>query len=689
MPDLLVSELTSARVLIVEDTEPLRLLMRKVISAEVQEVKVAADGAEGLALWHAWQPDLVVTDIMMPVMDGLAMSREIRAEDPDAQIIVVTTSSDIDHLRQALDIGVNRYVLKPLDVHLLRDAVKKCLRDGWRLRDLRLARQAFESTSEGMMVTDADGRILAVNPAFSIISGYQADEAVGRTPDMFASGDHNPEFYRQMWDILASAGRWSGEVVNRRKSGETYAEWLSIVAVSEASGRVTRYVGLFSDITERKREEDHIRHLAHFDALTGLPNRILFGDRLRRMLAMQERRGGRMALLYLDLDRFKIVNDQYGHAFGDKVLIEAARRMKGCVRDSDTLSRRGGDEFVALLESHDPKSSAALVSRKLIDAVSQPMEIDGHHVEIGLSIGIALYPADSDNAEGLLEAADHAMYAAKQGGRGDFRFHRYEDQSAARAQISLDKALLRGCKEDRFKLRFLPEIDLASGQVTRVEMLLRFDHPELGMLDAHRFVEQAEKLGLMPEIGVASLRKAALLLAGEGMHDIGLSMDLSARQLAAIADPAEFLAALNDGGLSPNAVTFECPESALTSNDAALQGLYGLAKAGFKCTLDDFGAGYCSFSLLQQLPLSALKIDLTFVEEIDNNPQSRELVAALLAFGKRLGLRTIAEGVNSPAQLAFLRANGCDAVQGFLFGEPLAAEELAAYLKSESWRRQL
>jgi diguanylate cyclase (GGDEF)-like protein/PAS domain S-box-containing protein len=689
MPDLLISELTSARVLVVEDTAPLRLLMQKVIAADVQEVRVAADGAEGLALWHAWQPDLVVTDIMMPVMDGLAMSREIRAEDPDAQIIVVSTSSDTDHLRQALDIGVNRYVLKPLDVHLLRDAVKKCLRDGWRLRDLRLARQAFESTSEGMMVTDADGRILAVNPAFSEISGYRADEAIGQTPEMFASGQHNADYFRQMWNILGSAGRWAGEVVNRRKSGETYAEWLSIVAVSEANGRVSRYVGMFSDITERKREEDHIRHLAHFDALTGLPNRILFGDRLRRMLAIQERRAGRMALLYLDLDRFKIVNDQYGHAFGDKVLIEAARRMSSCVRDSDTLSRRGGDEFVALLESHDPKSTAALVSRKLIDAVSKPMEIDGYQIDIGLSIGIAIYPDDSDNSEGLLEAADHALYRAKQEGRGDFRFHRFEDQSAAHAQISLDNALLRGYEEYRFKLRFLPEIDLASGRVSRVEMLLRFDHPQLGMLDAQRFVEQAEKLGLMPRIGVESLRSAAELLASEGMHDIGLSMDLSARQLAAIADPAEFLAALKSGGLRPNAVTFECPESALTGNEDALLGLYALANAGFKCTLDDFGAGYCSFALLQQLPLSALKIDLTFIEEIDHNPQSRELVAALLAFGQRLGLRTIAEGVDSPAQLAFLRANGCDAVQGFLFGQPLAAEELGEYLKSESWRRAL
>ena len=289
----------------------------------------------------------------------------------------------------------------------------------------------------------------------------------------------------------------------------------------------------------------------------------------------------------------------------------------------------------------------------------------------------------------MLEAADHALYRAKQEGRGDFRFHRFEDQSAAHAQISLDNALLRGYEEYRFKLRFLPEIDLASGRVSRVEMLLRFDHPQLGMLDAQRFVEQAEKLGLMPRIGVESLRSAAELLASEGMHDIGLSMDLSARQLAAIADPAEFLAALKSGGLRPNAVTFECPESALTGNEDALLGLYALANAGFKCTLDDFGAGYCSFALLQQLPLSALKIDLTFIEEIDHNPQSRELVAALLAFGQRLGLRTIAEGVNSPAQLTFLRANGCDAVQGFLFGQPLAAEELGEYLKSESWRRAL
>jgi diguanylate cyclase (GGDEF)-like protein/PAS domain S-box-containing protein len=660
-----------------------------VIAAQGVEVRLAADGAEGLAVWRAWQPDLVVTDIMMPIMDGLEMSRAIRVEDGDAQIIVVSASSETAHLRQALEIGVDRYVLKPLDVHLLQDAVTKCLRDAWRLRDLRLSRLAFESASEGMMVTDAEGRILAVNPAFSEISGYRADEAIGETPAMFASGEHDSEFFRHMWDTLVSAGRWSGEVINRRKSGETYAEWLSIVAVGEPSGRVTRYVGLFSDITERKREEDHIRRLAHFDALTGLPNRILFGDRLRRMLAMLERRGGKMALLYLDLDRFKPVNDQHGHAFGDKVLVEVTRRMSTCVRDADTLSRRGGDEFVVLLESADPHGTAALISRKLIDAVAQPMLIDGHSINIGVSIGVAIYPNDSEDAEGLLDAADQALYRAKRDGRGDFRFFRNEDQSAAQAQMSLDAALLRGRDEQRFQLRLLPEIDLRSGRVSRVEMLLRFQHPELGLLDASRFVEHAEKLGLMPTLGIESLRATAALLTRLDLRDIGLSMDLSARQLAVLADPSGVLAALRDSGLSPGSVTFECPESALTSNVAGLDGLYALAKAGFQCTLDDFGAGYCSFALLQQLPLTSLKIDLTFVEEIDHNPQSRELVAALLAFGKRLGLRTIAEGVDSAAQLDFLRANGCDAVQGFLFGQPLMPDELAGYLKAESWRQLL
>ncbi len=689
MADTMVAAINPARVLVVEDSAALRMLMREAIRSLGVEVEVAADGIEGIERWRAWQPDVVVTDVIMPRMDGLAMSRMIRAEDADAQIIVVSASSQAEHLREALDVGVDRYVLKPIDTALLRDAVAKALRDAARSRDLRLARLAFDAASEGLVVTDADGIILTVNPAFSEISGYRADEAVGRPASLLAPGQPQREAFGAIRESLLGVGRWSGELVNQRKNGEPYTCWLSIVAVGAPGARATRYVGLFSDISERKREEERVRRLAHFDALTGLPNRILFTDRVRRMIAQLQRYGGGMAVLYVDLDGFKPVNDRYGHAFGDQVLAEAARRMQTCVRASDTLSRRGGDEFVVALLSEDASASAQRVGDTLIETVSRPYRIDGREVHIGASIGVALYPDDGVDAESLLDAADRALYLAKREGRARLRFHREAHEQAARARRSFDDELLRGHAEHRFELRFLPEISLAGGEVERVELLLRFDHPELGVLEARRFVNHVERLGLMPELGLDTLRQALAALDAHTGRRIGLSLDLSGRQLAALRDPAPLLALLREHGRTPADITLECPESALSSHPERLDGLLALHRAGFRCTLDDFGAGFCSFALLRQLPLAAIKIDLSFVEEIDRNPQSRELVAALLAFGRRLGLRTVAEGVNSVAQLAFLRANGCDAAQGFLFGAPLAADEIGAYLAGEPWREVL
>ncbi|MDP2432105.1 MAG: EAL domain-containing protein [Pseudomonadota bacterium] len=689
------AKLMNARVLVVEDDAITRVQLRRMLSHIVTEVRVATDGAEGLALWREWRPDLVVADIMMPVMNGLDMSRAIKEEEPETQIIVVSSSSEVEHLRQALDIGIDRYVSKPVDERLLHDAIGKCLRDLRRLRDLRMARLVFEAAGEGVVVTDTKGTILAVNPAFCEISGYREDEALGQTPAMLSSGHHDAEFYRHMWESLRGLGRWSGEILNRRKNGEIYPEWLSIVAVDEPGMHTTRYIGLFSDITERKREEERIRRLAHYDVLTGLPNRILFGDHMQRSLARLHRRGGQMAVLYLDLDRFKPVNDNYGHAFGDQVLSEAARRMAACMRDTDTISRRGGDEFVATLEAQDAKDTAALVSRKLIEAISQPYLIEGRQVSIGASIGVAIYPDDGADAEDLLASADAALYTAKQDGRGDFRFYRSEDQRAVEARLSLDDALRRGLTEDRFQLRYLPEICLRHGRVDRLEALLRFRHPEGEIMDARHFMSHAEKLGITQDLGRLTLREAARAIAAlstafpklPAASRPGLTLDLSAQQLAGMGDVQDVLELLRSNNLPADAVTFEFPESAVTGNETGLANLHTLAEAGLQFALDDFGAGFCSFSLLQQLPLTAIKIDLFFIEEIETNPQSRELVAALIAFTKRLGIRTIAEGVDSPGQLAFLRENGCDAAQGFLFGEPLAAEELAPYLRERRWLR--
>jgi len=689
------ANLMNARVLAVEDDAITRVQLQRMLSHIVTEVRVAADGADGLALWREWRPDLVVTDIMMPVMNGLDMSQAIKEEEPETQIIVVSSSSEVEHLRQALDIGIDRYVSKPVDERLLHDAIGKCLRDLLRLRDLRMARLVFEAAGEGVVVTDTKGIILAVNPAFCEISGYREDEALGRTPAMLSSGHHDAEFYRHMWENLRGLGRWSGEILNRRKNGEIFPEWLSIVAVDEPGMHTTRYIGLFSDITERKREEERIRRLAHYDVLTGLPNRILFGDHMQRSLARLHRRGGQMAVLYLDLDRFKPVNDHYGHAFGDQVLSEAARRMAACMRDTDTISRRGGDEFVATLEAQDAKDTAALVSRKLIEAVSQPYLIEGRQVSIGASIGVAIYPDDGADAEALLASADAALYTAKQDGRGDFRFYRSEDQRAVEARLSLDDALRRGLAEDRFHLRYLPEINLNGGNVDRLEALLRFRHPEGEIMNARHFMAHAEKLGITQELGRLTLHQAARAIAAlstafpdwPAASRPGLTLDLSAQQLAGMADVQDVLGLLRSNNLPADAVTFEFPESAVTGNEAGLANLHALAEAGLQFALDDFGAGFCSFSLLQQLPLTAIKIDLFFIEEIETNPQSRELVAALIAFTKRLGIRTVAEGVDSAGQLAFLRENGCDAAQGFLFGEPLTAEELAPYLRERPWGR--
>ncbi len=675
-----------ASILAVDDDALIRVQLQRMLSRIVTEVHIAADGSEGLALWTELQPDLVITDVMMPVMDGLEMSRQIKELDPEAQIIVVSSSAEVDHLRQALDIGIDRYVTKPLDARLMSDAVSKCLRDSQRLRELRISRLVFDAASEGVIVTDSGGRIIAVNPAFCEITGYRAEEALGRRPTMLSSGHHDTEFYQQMWTSLRSFGRWTGEVINRRKSGEVFPEWLSIVAVEEPFKRATCYVGLFSDISERKREEDRIRRLAHYDVLTGLPNRTLFGDHVRRTLARMYRLGGQLALLYLDLDRFKPVNDLYGHAVGDLVLAEAARRMASAMRDTDTVSRCGGDEFVASLESEDAKETAALVSRKLIEAVSRPYEVEGHQLSIGVSIGIAIYPDDGEDADTLLAAADSALYAAKASGRGNFRFSSSEDQQDFQQRSILDGALCLGLAEDRFEPRFLPEISLHTGEVEQLETLLRFRLPNGELLNARHFVAHAEKLRITPDIGMRTLDKAARAIAALALPRPGLSLDLSPLQLAGMVDVEPVIDLLHDHGIPLDSVTFEFPESVVTGNPTGQDNLHALAAKGVKFALDDFGAGFCSFSLLQQLPLSAIKIDMYFVQEIETNPQSRELVAALIAFGRRLGIRTVAEGVDSPGQLAFLRENGCDAVQGFLFGLPLSASELAPYLRDRAWR---
>ncbi len=679
MPSLRYA-MSKARLLVIESDPVMSQRLLDILLPHVGTAEVAADCEQGVARWRDSEPDVILTEINVPGLDGMAMSERIRADDPDAAIIVISSSVETEHLRRAIEIGVDAYVFKPVDPMLLLDAVARCMRDRQRVLELKMARMVFEVANEGIIVTDERTRILAVNPAFSEITGFRPDEVVGRRTTVLSSGVHPPEFYRAMWDTLLTHGRWSGEIINRRKDGAIFSEWLSIAAVESGNALSQCYVGLVSDISERKKEEEHIRRLAHFDSLTGLPNRTLFNDRLHRALARSRRYRHSLAVLYIDLDHFKQINDTWGHAVGDEALQIAAGRMVQALRQSDTVSRRGGDEFVVILDLNDHPEGLINVCQKLVDEICRPFHHEHAVLQLGVSIGVATYPNDAETADELLAAADTALYEAKASGRGQFRFFRPEAQLTACQRLGMERELRAGLADWRYSLRYLPEISLHTGQVEQLEALLRFHHPEFGLMEAGRFLDIAEEIGLMPELGKRALAEALRELAalGEEHGQLGLVVDLSARQLADPHVVRHLLDTLSGCGMPERSITFECTEAALTGNEFAVQNLLDLAAAGCKFTLDDFGAGFCSFSLISQLPMSSIKIDRSFTRDMLTNPQIGELVGALIAFSKRLGLRTVAEGVESEAQLQFLRAAGCDAAQGYLFGLPMHFDELLA-----------
>lgn len=687
----LFSFLANARVLVIENGPLIRFGIEKIIKPHVAEIFHAGNGEEGLQKWREEQPDLTLMEIAMPGIDGIAITELIKKDDPDAAIVGIASSVENEHLRRAIEAGIDDYVFKPVDPALLLNALARCLRDRQRVMDLKMARMVFEFANEGIIVTDDKVRMLAVNPAFSEITGYRPDEVVGLKTSILSSGMHDKNFYRALWETVQAHGRWSGEIINRRKDGTTYSEWLSIAEMDGELQSEKRYVGLISDISERKKEEEFIRRLAHFDSLTGLPNRILFNDRLQRATARAKRHRQSLAVLFVDLDNFKAVNDKYGHAAGDEALRTSAARILSSIRQTDTVSRRGGDEFVVILENNEHAEGLSSVCEKLVNELKKPMQIGNVQLELGASIGVASFPGDASEPDALLAAADAALYVAKAAGRGNFRFFHAEAQQTASSRLDMERELREGLKNWRYTLRYLPEISLVSGELENIEALLRFHHPEFGLLEAGRFLEIAEEIGIMPELGQKALAEAVRELSTltESHSEFGLVIDLSARQLSAPDAVPSLLDTLVRAGVPTRFITFECPETALVGNEAGMQTLFGLASSGCKFTLDDFGAGFCSFSLICQLPMTSIKIDRSFINEIDTNPQIRQLVAALIAFCKRLGLRAVGEGVETRSQLEFLRQSHCDTVQGYVFGRPMSAEELRKFIAAEDWRRLL
>ncbi|MDP1610172.1 MAG: EAL domain-containing protein [Sulfuritalea sp.] len=557
-------------------------------------------------------------------------------------------------------------------------------------KDLRIAATAFES-QEGMFITDAASVILRVNRAFSEITGYSAEEAVGQTPKLLGSGRHDAAFFAAMMESIERSGTWQGEIWNRRKSGEVFPEWLTITAVKDQQGALTHYVSTLTDITSRKTAENEIRHLAFYDPLTRLPNRRLLLDRLRQAVASSSRSELHGALLFIDLDNFKTLNDTRGHEMGDMLLQQVALRLTACVRACDTVARLGGDEFVVMLEdlNEDPQESAArarIVGEKILAALNQTYQLAANAYRSTPSIGITLFANHQGNIDDLLKRADLAMYQAKAAGRNTLRFFDPAMQAIVMARATLEADLREALESNQFLLYYQAQTD-GAGLPTGVEALVRWRHPQRGLVSPAEFIPLAEETGLILQLGHWVLKTAchqlALWAAQPEMEQLTIAVNVSARQFHQRDFVDQVLAVIEHSGANPRRLKLELTESLLVDDvEDVIAKMAALKATGVGFSLDDFGTGFSSLSCLKRLPLDQLKIDQGFIRNVLSDPNDAAIAKMVVALGESMSLAVIAEGVETEAQRDFLAHHGCHAYQGYLFSRPLPIEEF------EQFRRQ-
>jgi len=548
--------------------------------------------------------------------------------------------------------------------------------------NLLLAAKVFENTIEGIVVTDTQGQIVQVNPGFTIITGYTAEEAVGGNPRILKSDRHPQHFYQEMWARLVDEGHWAGEIWNRRKNGESYPEWLTISAVKNEAGQTTNYISIFHDITELKRQQDALEYQAQHDALTGLPNRILLGDRLRMALAQLERSQGKLALLFLDLDNFKTINDGLGHSAGDALLVELSRRLERLLRNGDTLARLGGDEFLILLPDIETIDGASHTAARLLEALSVPFNLGDVEYFVTASIGLTIAPDDGGEAGKLIKNADLAMYRAKSLGRNNYQYFAPEMDVAAHRRISLESKLRKGIEKGEFELFYQPLVRMDSGLILGAEALVRWRH-DGKLISPAEFIPLAEDSGLILPLGDWVLRTAArqAKLWQDAGHDLSMSVNISSRQFTGSDLAATLREVLRNTQLEPGKLYFEITESMLMGDIAKAEAtLMALRGAGGTFFLDDFGTGYSSLSYLKRLPIDGLKIDRSFIRDITEDPDSRAIVTAIVSLAQTLSLGIVAEGVETEGQRALLASMGPMVLQGYLASRPVPASDFEALL---------
>ncbi len=698
-------------ILAIDDT-PANLLTLGALLEKEYEMQFATSGLLGLALALESPPDLILLDVMMPDVDGFETFRRFAAQ-PTLQhvpVIFVTALSDADSEGRGLALGAADYINKPINVTIARQRIRNLLErehlrkkveaqrdllDGQveRLQrvevKLQLAANVFTHAREGITITTANGTILEVNDAFTRITGYSREEAVGRNPSMLSSGRQGQTFYEAMWRSLRDKGHWYGEIWNRRKNGEVYAEMLTISAVRDAQNNPQQYVALFSDITTAKEHQKQLEHIAHYDSLTSLPNRVVLADRLHQAMAQALRRGQRLAVVFLDLDGFKSVNDKHGHEAGDQLLIALSDRMKQALREGDTLARMGGDEFVAvLMDLNDAADSLPMLAR-LLSAAAQPVPFKDFMLQVSASVGVTFYPQVGEvDADQLLRQSDQAMYQAKLAGKNRYHiFDAEQDRSLRGYHESLERiqcALAAG----EFVLHYQPKVNMRKGTVIGAEALIRWQHPQRGLLAPAAFLPVVEDHPLAVDIGDWVIESALRQVASWrvlGLH-MPVSVNLGARQLQELDFVSKLRALLaRYPTIRAGDLELEVLEtSALEDMTRMSQVIESCRELGVMFSLDDFGTGYSSLTYLKRLQVAQLKIDQSFVRDMLDDPDDLAILEGVIGLATAFGRQVIAEGVETVECASLLLQLGCELAQGYGIARPMPGAELAAW--STAWR---
>lgn len=550
--------------------------------------------------------------------------------------------------------------------------------------ELILASAVFEKMNDGVLITDEKQQIIKINSAYGAISGYVIEEIRGKTPNTFSSGWHDKVFYQNLWNELNQNGHWSGEIIDRRKNGELYTAELSIIAMYNKDGKLTNYISIVNDISEKKQKESLIHNLAYFDALTKLPNRVLFQERVMNKIPALHRNSKKMALFFIDMDNFKNVNDTFGHFTGDKFLIEVAKLIKEILREQDTLARLGGDEFTVIFEDAESVLDIAFVAEKIIDRFKAPIIVDGREFYTGASIGISIYPDDGTTYEELVKAADTAMYQVKESGKNSYQFYTQSMNEKITERSLIENDLRSAINKHELFLEYQPKVNLQTKKVYGMEALVRWNHPDVGLIRPDKFIGISEETGQISQIGLWVAKQA--ISDTKALYDEGsrlvISINVSIKQLNDDAFIDNICAIADDIGLDKSYIELEITESHIMKNvDKSLSILNALYERGFKLSIDDFGTGYSSLSYLKKLPAKTIKIDRSFVLDIDKDEDDRSIVAAIIAMARSLGKDVIAEGSETKEHVDALRFLNCNQIQGYYFSKPLKIDKFREFIK--------